>query len=307
MHRPYDLKLLFATTFTDGCFRAIRALAQMADAMPVSLTIAHVSSSGQSLHGELQSFFAEADHYPNCNRVQLQGTSPAKALAAYAHQERHDLILVPRSDRLGFPRPFHRSTRSELLRSGVAPLWTGNRGLDRADFLRPYRVIAVGMDGTSKDVRHLELAASFAANIGARLHLLTVVPPIHEGTLLDQTTTSEPLSEKVASRRIEKLLAGWNRIPTIDVAIGSFERELPRMLRRCEADLLFLSESQSCSGLFFPQISRAVDQSPCSVISVPTNLRYNFTWSFESAAAEELLYSQEARNRSHGAVETVAN
>src|SRR5688572_11511402 len=109
MHRPYDLKVLFATAFTDSCFQAIRAIAQMADAMPISLTIAHVTTPDSPPNRVLQSFFAEADHYSFCDRVQLQGSSVTQTLAAHANEERYDLILAPRSDRLGFPRPFHRS------------------------------------------------------------------------------------------------------------------------------------------------------------------------------------------------------
>lgn len=286
MHEPYDLKLLFATTFTDGCFRAIRAVAQMADAFPLQMTVAHVEEQPQpTTQRELHSFFAEADHYHATDRVRLQGNS-ATALSELACQGNYDLILAPRSDRLGFPRPFHRSTRIGLLRSACAPVWTGSVGLDRADFLRPYRNIAVGMDGSDDDLKHLTLAASFAARIGAKLHLLTVVPAIHEGTLLAQAVSPEPLSEEVAVERIENLLTGWDRVPSVEVTIGEPEREMVRLVKRCEADLLFVSEAQSRSGLFFAQISSFIDHSPCSAIIVPTHLRPSFQWSFERAAEE---------------------
>jgi len=292
MHEPYDLKLLFATAFNDGCFRAIRAVAQMADAFPLSLTIAHVANEQHSSLRELNSFFAEADHYLSTERVRLQG-SPAKVLAEYACRGNYDLILAPRSDRVGIPRFFHRSTRMSLLRSACAPIWTGSVGLDRADFLRPYRNIAVGMDGSDDDLKHLKLAASFAARIGAKLHLLTVVPTIHEGTLLAQTISPEPLSEEAAVERIEKLLSNWEGIPSVEVTIGTPERDMLRLVKRCEADLLFLSESQSCSGLFFSQIGPYIDRSPCSVIIIPSNLLVSFKWSFERAAEEHRNYLAE--------------
>ena len=291
MPESYDLKLLFATRYTDSCFRAIRAVAQLADAFRVSVTIAHVGSTEPSANRELQSFFAEADHYESCRRVMLQG-SPAKALAEFARQGGYDLILAPRSDKLGIPRPFHRSTRAAMFRHGSPPVWTGGDGLDQADFLRPYRTIAVGMDGANDDLKHLHLAASFAARVGATLKLLTVVPPISEGTLLTTAAAPEPLNPDVAIERIKKMLGGWSQIPSVDVAIGAAEKDLPRLAARCEADLLFVSESQSRGGFILPQVSRLVDDAPCGVIVVPTSLSPDFQWTFASQTQVERKTTQ---------------
>jgi len=283
----YDLKILFATNFSDSCFRAIRAIAQLADAFNVSVTIAHATPTGQPQSRDLHSFFAEADHYENCRRVTLQGSS-AEAIAAFTRQEHFDIVFAPGSDRIGIPRPFHRSFRSELLRSGGSPIWTTSRGLEEADFRRTIKTIAVGLDGWDSDLTHLHLAASFAERVGANIRLLTVVPPVSEGTLLTQAVSPQPLTKDVAIERIEGLLKGWNRMPVVDVAIGSSGSELQRMATRCDSDLLFLSESQSCGGIFMRQISRTVNSSPCSVICVPSGLPARFQWSFQAPERQKL-------------------
>jgi len=189
----HDLKVLFATNFSDSCFRAIRAVAQRADAFRIDITIAHSGAAPHPAQRELQSFFAEADHYTSCRRITLDG-APAEALGALTRKEHFDIIVAPGPDRIGIPRPLHRSLRAELLRRGRCPLWTTSRGLEQADFRRPIRTIAAGIDGWDCDVTHVELAAAFAGRIGARLRLLTVIPPIHEGTMATQAVTPEPLA-----------------------------------------------------------------------------------------------------------------
>lgn len=293
MYDACELKLLFATDYTDACYHAVRSVAQLADMFQLCITIANVGEPPLPFNRELESFFAEADHYRLCKRIRLQG-SPAKALAEYASKGDYDLILAPRSDRLGIPRPFHRSTRVQMMRSARTPLWTGSRGLDKGNFLRPYQTIAVGIDGSDTNLVHLDLAASFANRVGAKLRLLTVVPPVHEGTLHMQTKSVEPLSEEVAIDRIEQLLEHWAQVPAIDIAIGSPGREIPRMVARCEADLLFLSESQSCNRFLFPQVSRTVDQSPCGVICVPDSLPRSFQWNFETTDQSEVIHRRES-------------
>ena len=275
-----ELKVLFATNFSDSCFRAIRAVAQLADTFDLQLTVAYADQSAAPRRQDLHSFFAEADHFGHCHRVTLSGP-PAAAIAAYAKQHDFDLVISPGSDRLGLPRPFHRSIRANLLRGGAAPVWTTGRGQEAADFRRPIRNIAVAIDGAESGLQHLSLASAFADRTGANLRLLTVVPDISEGTLAANSVRPQPLHPNAAIERIERLLSGWHRTPAVDVAIGNPDREIPRMAARFDTDLLFLSESQSISGLFNDRISRAVNLSPAPVICVPASLSPRFQWSFQ--------------------------
>lgn len=275
-----ELNILFATNFSDSCFRAIRAVAQLADTFKLQLTVAHADQSDTPRRQDLHSFFAEADHFGHCRRVTLSGP-PAAAIAAYTKQHHFDLVLSPGSDRLGLPRPFHRSIRAGLLRDGASPVWTTSRGLEAADFRRPIRNIAVAIDGVEDGLQHLNLAAAFADRTGANLRLLTVVPDVSEGTLASNAVRPQPLHPEAAIERINAMLNGWHRTPIVDVAVGTASQEIPRMAARFDTDLLFLSEAQSVSGFFSDRISRTVSRSPSPVICVPAALAPRFQWSFQ--------------------------
>lgn len=285
MHDFAELKVLFATKFTSNCFSAIRAVAQLANTLRVSVTIARVDSADAPPNGALRSFFAEADHYKSCRRVQLHG-DPVSAIAKLARSGAYDLILAPRSSHRGIPRPLHRSKRASLLRCGNVPVWTGAQWLESSDFMRPYRTIAVGIDGRDDALQHVRLAASFAARVGANLRLLTVVPTIHEGTLISSGIAPEPLSADVAVERMRELLGGWSQMPTVDVSVGAPDKEIPRMAARCGADLLFLADSQCYAGLFSRQISRTIDDAPCGVVAVPASITPEFNWTFTRNASQ---------------------
>ena len=157
--------------------------------------------------------------------------------------------------------------------------------MEAADFRPPIRTVAVALDGWDSNLRHLNLAASFAERIGARLRILTVIPSVSEGTLAAQAVMPQPLHPVRARARIEQLLSHWHRTPEVDLAVGSPTREIPRMAAACGADLLFLSESQSVTGTFVPGISRTVNHSPCPVICAPAALSSHFQWSFQTPAA----------------------
>jgi len=279
-----ELNILFTTNFSDSCFRAIRAVAQIADAFDIRLTITHATRCKPVPHRDLQSFFAEADHFAECRRITLDG-APGEAVAELTRNERFDLIIAPGSDRIGLPRPFHRSIRTQLIRNVACPLWTTSRGLEAADFRRPIRTVAVALDGWDSNLRHLELASSFAEKLGARLRILTVLPSISEGTLALQAAAPQPLHPDNAISRIEELLSHWHRIPAVDLAIGSPSREIPSMAAASSADILFLSEAQSTGGFFLPGITRTVSHSPCPVICVPSSLSGHFQWSFQKSPA----------------------
>jgi nucleotide-binding universal stress UspA family protein len=283
-----SLHILFATNFSDSCFRAIRAVAQMADEFELHLTIAHTVPDSKPRRQELHSFFAEADHYADCRRVTLQG-KPAEAISQWASESHFDLIVAPGSDRLGLPRLFHRSFRAELLKRAAAPIWTTSRGLEIADFRRRLRTVAVAMDGSDADLRHLRLASSFAAHVGAKIRLLSVVPSVEEGTLSSQAWAPQPLHPQRAMARLEELLRGWDQMPTVDLAIGSMDDELPRMAAACDADILFVTEAQCVRGLFGRDMSNVVNGSPCAVVCVPDGLSPRYRWSFEQQESERNL------------------
>ena len=77
--RPFEV--LFLTNFSDLCFRAIPAVAQMSDELDLRLTIMHAapaSADAPGLEDNLRNFFPEADHFSACRRL-LERASVADA------------------------------------------------------------------------------------------------------------------------------------------------------------------------------------------------------------------------------------
>lgn len=281
-HTP-ELKILFATNFSDSCFQTGRSIAQLADTCHVSLTIAHVAGIGGATpqkHRELNSFLAEADHFDHCRRLLIETEDPASSIARLCREEHFDLVLAPASDRFGLKRLFTTSSRAQILRYCPAPLWTFGAALDMRGMKQTIRTVACVADLNRPDERFLGLASAFASRYGAYFQVLHVIPPVEENTLAHTISSNAPLMPEVARERIRSLFAG-NVFPEVDVAIGEPGRELPRMLRKCDADVVFIGPGQALNGMFQRKLAGYLDRLPCPAICVDGASAKFHRWSFQ--------------------------
>lgn len=280
----YDLSILFPTSFSDACFQTGRAIAQLADRCRVHLTIVHVAPAGSVAPGtrrELASFFAEGDHYDQCRRILLESNEPASAVATFGAREAFDLIMSPASDRLGVHRVLLPSFRGRLLASCTVPLWTSGPALHQGQFRQGIRNVAYLVDYDHAPRARARKAAAFAARFGARLHALDVIPPVTDGTVLDVLDSHRPLMPARADEQIREMFDDGPE-PAVDVRVGSRERELARMLRRCEADLLFVAPQHATRGVLRTGFARDLDRLPCPVVCLGASNGTAGRWSFES-------------------------
>jgi hypothetical protein len=263
-----ELRVLFLTSFSDSCFRTTRALAQLADRCCLSLTIAHFCRPGKDVprvRRDLDSFFAEADHYDHCRRLLIESNDPAKVASQMCAAEGYDLIVAPASDRLGIHRYFSSSFRASLVERCNVPLWTAGPCLEAVQFQGSIKRVACLMDFSAQDANHLAMSVSFARRFGARLRVLSVIPTVHEGTLARSLTSSEPLMPEVAIQKIQLAFRGIE-MPEIDVRIGDMDRQLPGMLRQAEADVVFVGPGQALKGSWSRRIASHIDRIPCPAI-----------------------------------------
>lgn len=287
MREHHDLNLLFPTTFSAACHRAGQAIAQLARSCRLTLTVVHVERSGQGnarARRELEVFLADEPHLRVCERVLTVSDDPAATVADMCRAEKFDLVMAPASDRMGLRGLMRRSFRARLLATCPVPLWTAAGCLPSTDFARPLRTVACLVDFDDAPAPFLLLVSAFASRVGARVHFLSILPPVNEGTLTDVLTSDAPLLPDAAMRRVEAMVASQQEQPSILVAAGHRRSGLRRLLTRCEADLLFVSPRQAAAGLG-ARFSRDLDRLPCPVICLDPSPSGFPGWSFEDAAA----------------------
>ena len=212
-----SLNLLFLTNFEDPCYQVIPAISHLAGRVRTNLTILHAYEDEQDraeVEGDIKSFFAEADHYAGCRRVTVQGEL-VSVVEHYCRTNEVDLLVAPAGERLSLPILPSRSTRAGLLERVPVPLWTMTTRVDDRNRFKSIDRVACYVDLERPDTGHLEAAASFATSLGAQLHLLHVVPEIHEGSLGVGWPNQRPLSPDVAEERLFFLMASHRRTAEI--------------------------------------------------------------------------------------------
>ena len=267
----HPLEILLLTNFSDYCFRVIPAIAQLAEAMPVGLTLLHAynpaRTSARQARESLDSYFPEADRYASCRRVAV----PGPLVPAVQRQLRVDpahLIVAPASDPIGLPRFGDRSLRAQLVDACGIPVWTMGRGVARPVLQRPIKHVACWLDFRTERFRHLPYAIAFAERFGATLHLLHGLPAIDEGLLMPPGHPERPLDPGRAREEIAQLTAGAPVDIEIHVTQGEGRRTLTRLLRECQADVVFLRNQEGAVSrwLGLGVGLRLGDSAPCPSI-----------------------------------------
>lgn len=235
--RPFEVT--FLTSFSDTCFRAIPALAQMADSIDLRLSIVHCHDprrgATDAATARLRSFFPEADGYPGCAR-RLLDAPPVEAVARLHAERPIDLLVAPAGDPLGMPRLAHHSLRATLLRGPVPALWTVGPESSPATVGRPVRHVACCVHvGTPGDA-HIRLASRYASELGAVLHVVQILPEIHDGTML-RLAYAVPIDARSATERVRRLSPAA-AAATIQIHVTTARRLAHTLDTECTADLV---------------------------------------------------------------------
>lgn len=283
-HAP-ELHLLCPTGFSAAGRHVGRPIAQLAEVCPVSLTIVHVLRPGTRdlrTRLELDSFLAR-ERFEHCERVLVEADDAPAAIAGLCDRTHYDLVMAPASGRGGMSRVLSRSFRRRMLERCAVPLWTAGSCLPVSRFQRRIRTVSCLVDFDDDPCALVSLASTFAARFAARLHAVTVVPPIDDGTLGEVITSDRPLLPECARERVEALFAG-QAAPAIEVVSGHGRGALDVALTRGEADLLFVGARQAGAGGWRPGFSRTLDALPCPVVCLGRTSGTFPGWSFVDAS-----------------------
>ena len=274
MHAPHSLDVLFLTNFSDYCYRAIPAIAQMADALHMRLTILHAYDPAKISDDEavkqVHSFYPEADRYSNCRRMAVAGPV-VEAVRRHVSLWPTNLLVVPASDPFGLPRLGDRSLRARLLEECGTPVWTVGRHIHWPTLQQPIRNVACWLDFYDTQTNHVAFAIDYAKKMHADLHLVRAIPNVDEGSLVHRAHQTKGLHPDVAAKEIMQLCGGHSIRPQVHVAFGQGRAAMTRLLRQCEANVVFLrnKESKIAKWLGFGASSAAL---PCPAIYVGDRL-----------------------------------
>jgi nucleotide-binding universal stress UspA family protein len=268
-------EIVFATDFSDSSHAVIPAVAQWVDTLGAKLTLLHVYNPNRMMYREaealLQSFFAEADNYPHCDRVLVSG-DPAEGIAAYCERRGNILLMLPPSDLTGLPRPWHRSMRARLIKRLSVPIWTLGRVNVGESTSSVHRHIGVWLGNPEEGLSHLQQAAQYASATEGTLHLLHVVDEINEGSLITPLTSSAPMGEESADAWLKEIAGSLNPACRVEVHVaqGRAKQELPRLLRRSGANMLMVSHQTAIQGGWTgPAINPVFGRCAISLVCVP--------------------------------------
>jgi nucleotide-binding universal stress UspA family protein len=273
-------EIVFATDFSDSSHAVIPAVAQWVDTLGAKLTLLHVYKPNKTMYREaealLQSFFAEADNYPHCDRVLVSG-DPVEGITSYCERRSNILLMLPPSDLTGLPRPWHRSMRARLIKRLSVPIWTLGRVNVGESTSSIHRHIGVWIGNPEEGLSHLQQAATYASESGSTLHLLHVVDEINEGSLITPLLSSAPMGEESADawlRDIARMLDPSCKVE-VHVAQGRISRELPQLLRRSGANMLMVSNHTAVEGRWTgPAINPVLGRCAISLVCVPYHGRF---------------------------------
>lgn len=284
MSTTHPLDVLFLTNFSDYCFRSIPAVAQMAASLKVRLTIMHAydpsHSSQKDAEAHLHSFFPEADRYAACQRVAVQGPL-IPAVQRHLQEWPVNLLIAPASDTVGLPRLGAGSTRSRLVKTCGVPVWTIGRRVQLQSIARPAKNVACWLDFYSPQTEHLAFAMEYARKLGAKLHLLRALPNIDEG-MLSVGGQDSALTPATAAEEILRLCSGAVGRPEVHVTSGEGRTSLNRLLRQCNADVVFLGRESSWIAEWMGMGLHLGDGVPCPAVYVGEHLTIP-VWSLETA------------------------
>jgi hypothetical protein len=260
------LEVVFVTNFSDACFRIIPAVAQLVDDFVLRLSILHAYDPARegraAAEDKLHSFFPEADHFGVCRRVLLEGDL-VQGVEQLRREGPVDLLVVPSSDALGLPH-LQRSSRARLLEECGVSVWTTGRKVLPEKLKRRPRNIACWLDFETGELAQVELAKEYALRLGAKLHLLHVTPDILEGSLQPPST---PLGADEVLEALRARLGGSSPAPEVHVSLGGGRRAMVDLVRRCDADLLFLGRSRAVlPGWLGPKMNPAISGVPCPIV-----------------------------------------
>jgi nucleotide-binding universal stress UspA family protein len=193
----------------------------------------------------------------------------ARVITDFAHTRGVDLIMMPTHGYGPFRRMLLGSVTAKVLHDADCPVWTAAHVEEQPskDHLA-CRNILCAVDGTAKSVSLMRWAADLAADLGASLRLVHVIPGNGHSTVFDPSYDHD--IQESARQEIQKLAKEANTNVSICIASGDVADGVEEEALRHGADLLIIGR-----GILHAKLGRLrthshsiIRQSQCPVLSV---------------------------------------
>jgi nucleotide-binding universal stress UspA family protein len=218
---------------------------------------------------QMNGYLAEELKHFDVNRVVLAGESASK-IAAYAHANGFDLIMLPTHGYGRFRRLMLGSVAAKVLHDADCPVWTGVH-MEQVPRLEDiaFRRVVCAIDLGEQSCPTLRWATDFAAEFGASLTVVHAVPEAREG---DSLYADEKGREKLrlAKERVQAIKDCVKSGAEVSVIADEVAYAVCGAAGREKADLLVIGRSlaQGMLGRLKANAYSIIRQSPCPVISV---------------------------------------
>ena len=288
---PAIERILFPVDFSAQCEGSAHYVQAMAAAVKAQVTLLHVVNaadylfSGGELGGYVANDFFQVQRdklrkqldefpfreFPDAKRDLCEGERGSR-IAAYAHANDADLIMMPTHGLGPFRRFLIGSITAKVLHDARCPVWTGVH-LETAP---PREIIAFkrvlcAVDLSPEADAALRWAADFAAATGARLSIVHAVPGVDTRPAKYLDTEFHAELRRQARFEIEKL---QTRVRADDADITLLDGEPAPAIRKAaldaEADLLVIARGSAAEG--FGRLRKhaydIIRNAPCPTVSV---------------------------------------
>jgi len=166
-----------------------------------------------------------------------QGT-PATTITEYAEQGGHDLIAMSTHDREGLSRYLLGSVTGKVVRLSSVPVLTAP--LEDAGFEFPYEGLLLPIDGSDTALWAARYALDFAAELGASVHVLSVI----DDSLLGSASDALGGEDGTAQRTVDEVVAAAEARGVDDVTThierGSPDEEILACIERASVDAVVM-------------------------------------------------------------------
>ena len=283
---PFAQEILFPVDFSPGALALAPAVAAMARRLhaPVTLLTAvealrpELEIADAALLGQIErrtaaklASFASADLAGLTMRHVVAPGPAGQAVVDRAAKMSAPLIVMPTHGESAFRRLLLGSVTAVVLHDAGCPVWTSAHCEEGGPLPLEYRSIVCAVDLGPRTVEVLKLAAAFAADFGADLHVVHAVPGIDPTFESGAANRAHAFLVDAARADYPALAAAAGVRPAVEIAeeVG-LVAGVTAAVSRHRADLLVIGRGamQGVLGRLRTNAHELIRQSTCPVLSV---------------------------------------